>query len=53
MAIYTPLTIHPANNPLTPLIPNKYPITKGDPTTKIPGATIFFNEALVEISIHF
>jgi hypothetical protein len=52
MAIYTPETIAPANNPLTPLGPNNTPIMNGEPITKSPGATIFLREALVDIAMH-
>ena len=52
MAIYTPETIAPAKRPQTPLAPNKKPIVMGDMITRMPGAIIFFREALVEISIH-
>lgn len=52
MAIYTPDTIEPASNPLTPLGPKRIPTKNGDPITKTPGAIIFLIEALVEIAMH-
>jgi len=52
IAIYTPDIIIPANNPHTPLGPNRTPITNGEPSTKIPGAIIFLKEAFVEIAMH-
>lgn len=52
IAIYTPLTIIPANNPETAEGPNKIPAAKGDPITNKPGAIIFFMEAFVEIAMH-
>ncbi len=52
MAICTPLTMLPANTPLTASVPNNHPNIKGVKTTSIPGATIFFREALVEMAMH-
>ena len=53
IAIYTPETMAPASNPLTPLIPNKIPTIKGVRRTSNPGAIISFKLADVEISMHF
>ena len=52
MAIYIPDEIAPANKPLTPLGPNRNPITRGDKTTSNPGGIICLIEDFVDISIH-
>jgi len=49
IAIYTPDTNAPGNNPATALGPKTIPITNGVTITKSPGLTISFNDALVEI----
>jgi hypothetical protein len=49
IAIYTPETKAPGNNPATAFGPKKNPTTNGVKRTKQPGAIIYFNEALVEI----
>jgi len=52
IAIYTPLTNAPGNNPAIILGPNNRPNIKGVKITNAPGPTIIYNEAYVEIAIH-
>lgn len=52
IASYIPEAIVPDNNPLTPLAPNKKPITIGDSTTSNPGIIIYSIDDFVDISIH-
>lgn len=52
IAIYTPETKAPGNNPAIALGPKTIPTKKGVTITNNPGLTISFNEAYVEIAIH-
>jgi hypothetical protein len=52
VAIATPETIAPGNNPATARGPRTTPKTKGVHKTRAPGATILLKEASVEIAIH-
>jgi len=53
MAIYTPEIKAPGNKPAIPFGPKKNPNTNGVAITKTPGLIISFNEAYVEILIHY
>jgi len=52
IAIYTPETNAPGNNPAIALGPKMIPTKNGVKMTNNPGLTISFNDALVEISTH-
>ena len=52
VAMVTPDTKIPGNNPATAVGPKNNPSTRGVRITKSPGANISFNDDLVEISIH-
>ena len=45
-------TKEPVNKPNTAWTPNKVPAMSGAPMTKAPGATISFQDDLVEIAMH-
>jgi hypothetical protein len=44
--------MEPARRPLTPLAPNRKPMTMGENNTRRPGANISLIEDWVEISMH-
>jgi len=52
IAIYTPLIKAPGKSPATAFGPNNNPTNNGLTITRAPGATISFNDAIVEILIH-
>jgi len=52
MASMTPVTSAPANSPPSAGVPRRYPTMMGEVMARIPGATISFRAAEVEISIH-
>jgi len=52
VAMVTPETKMPGNNPATAKGPKNNPKKKGVPITKTPGKIISCKEALVEISMH-
>jgi len=52
VAIHTPDTNIPGNNPATAVGPKNNPNTNGAKITNNPGANISFKDDLVEMSIH-
>ena len=52
VAIQTPDTKIPGNNPATAVGPNRSPKMRGAKITKNPGNIISFNDDLVDIAMH-